>query len=79
MTMILMSVLYSRLFGWNDFDIYRSMSANARISVKNRFINCRFLGVHVMSNLTSNTGLNNHHKCKISIMVEQGTNCSMDH
>jgi len=79
MTMILTCAQYCRVLGYNSFAIYRSMSADARASVKKSFINCRQVRVLVLSYLTNNEGLILHYNCRNSVTVEQGINYSMEH
>ena len=55
------------------------MSADARASVKKSFMNHRQVSVLVLSNLTSKKGLNLQYNCRNSVMVDQGTNHSMEH
>ncbi|KAF8543075.1 hypothetical protein BDD12DRAFT_802361 [Trichophaea hybrida] len=70
---------YCGVLGYNCFTINSAMGADARASMKEKFIPNDGVWVLVLSYMTSNKGPNLHYNCGNSIRLEQGVNIAMEH
>ncbi|KAF8535100.1 hypothetical protein BDD12DRAFT_808837 [Trichophaea hybrida] len=70
---------YCHVLGYNCLAIHSAMGADARASIKEKFIQNDGVRVVVLSYMTNSEGPNLHYNCRNSIMLEQGVHYAMEH